>query len=86
MPIQLRAARDPVRTDALLNDGSSGEYDASARKRRSAEMHKRNPISSLSRRFRVGAKIFERNFIGINGVQELDADTPPTCRIEARAK
>jgi hypothetical protein len=61
MPIQLRAAWDPVRTEALFSDGSSGEYDASARKRRSAETHSRNPISSLSRRFLPGAKILERN-------------------------
>src|SRR2546427_4917622 len=63
-PIQLRAAREPVSTDALLNDGSSGEYEANARKRRSAETHNRNPISSLSRRLLVGAKIREMDFMG----------------------
>src|SRR3989442_6000668 len=63
-PIQLRAAREPVSTEALLNDGSSGEYEASARKRRSAETHNRNPISSLSRRLLVGAKIREMDFMG----------------------
>src|SRR5437016_7035546 len=63
-PIQLRAACEPVSTEALLNDGSSGEYEASARKRRSAETHNRNPISSLSRRLLVGAKIREMDFMG----------------------
>src|SRR5437762_9768845 len=48
---------------SLLNDGSSGEYEASARKRRSAETHNRNPISSLSRRLLVGAKIREMAFM-----------------------
>lgn len=61
MPIQLRAACEPVRMEALLNEGSSGEYDASARKRRSAETHNRNPTSSFRRRFLVGVKIFEKN-------------------------
>ena len=56
-PIQLRAARAPVRTEALLRDGSRGEYDAKARKRRSAEMHSRKPISSFSRRLPVGTKM-----------------------------
>src|ERR1035438_4963855 len=61
MPIQLRAACDPVRIEALLSDGSSGEYEASARKRRSAETHNRNPTSSFRRRFLVGRKIFDKN-------------------------
>jgi len=60
MPIQLRAACDPVRMDALLSEGSSGEYEANARKRRSAETHNRNPTSSFRRRFLVGEKAFER--------------------------
>src|SRR5713101_6444920 len=63
-PIQFRALREPVSTEALLNEGSSGEYEASARKRRSAETHKRSPISSLSRRLLVGAKIREMDFMG----------------------
>src|SRR5277367_2559480 len=63
-PTQLRAAREPVNTEALFNDGSSGEYEANARKRRSAEMHKRKPTNSLSRRLLVGAKICERYLIG----------------------
>src|SRR5437667_8433177 len=62
-PIQFRAACEPVSTEALLNDGSSGEYEASARKRRRAETHNRNPISSLSRRLLVGAKIREMDFM-----------------------
>src|SRR5271165_1545348 len=59
-PIQLRAAREPVSTEALFNDGSSGEYEAKARKRRSAETHIKKPISSLSRRFPVGLKMHAR--------------------------
>jgi len=62
----LRAACVPVSTEALLNEGSSGEYEASARNRRSAETHNKNPTSSFSRRFLVGSKIVERNFIGFN--------------------
>jgi hypothetical protein len=56
-PIQLRAACEPVSTEALFHEGSSGEYETSARNRRSAETHIRNPISSLSRRFPVGTKM-----------------------------
>src|ERR1700724_1529392 len=73
-PIQLRAACEPVSTDALLNDGSSGEYDAKARKRRRAEMHNRKPTSSLSRRLLVGAKICERYLIGM--FSPAQEDTP----------
>src|ERR1700692_3682929 len=62
-PIQLRATWVPVRTEALLNDGSSGEYEASARKRRSAETHNRNPISSFSRRLPVGTNMLARRRI-----------------------
>src|ERR1700690_3665441 len=69
-PIQLRAAREPVSTEALFNDGSSGEYEANARKRRSAEIHKRKPTSSLSRRLLVGAKICERYLIGVLGTTQ----------------
>src|SRR5271170_1722244 len=61
MPIQLRAACDPVRMEALLSEGSSGEYDASARKKRSAETHNKNPTSSFRRRFLVGVKILAKN-------------------------
>src|SRR5271157_3857381 len=58
MPIQLRAECDAVRSDWLLSEGSSGEYDDRAKKSRRAEMHNRNPNSSFRRRFLVGAKIF----------------------------
>ncbi len=64
-PIQFRAAREPVRTEALLNEGSSGEYEASARKSSRAETQSRNPISSLSRRLFVGANICEKYFIDV---------------------
>src|SRR5579862_3043510 len=63
-PIQFRAAREPVSTEALFSDGSRGEYEARARKSRSAEMHKRKPTNSLSLRLLVGAKTCERYFIG----------------------
>src|SRR6266436_5142938 len=66
-PIQLRAAREPVSTEALLKEGSSGEYEASARIRSSPETQSRNPISSLSRRLLVGAKIREKYFMGCVG-------------------
>src|SRR5262249_62283735 len=66
MPTQLRAARAPVSTEALLNDGSSGEYEASARKRRSAETHNKNPTSSLSRRLVLGTKMRNR-YMGVGG-------------------
>src|ERR1700722_1584493 len=82
-PIQLRAAREPVSTDALLNDGSSGEYEANARKRRRAEMHNRKPTSSLSRRLLVGAKICERYLIGV--FSPAQEDTPADCQIYVRA-
>src|ERR1022692_3404391 len=59
-PIQLRATWLPVSTEALFSEGSSGEYEASARKRRSAETHNRNPISSFSRRLPVGVKMLVR--------------------------
>ena len=64
MPIQFRATREPVSTEALFSDGSSGEYEASARKRRSAETHKMKPSSSFSRRLLVGLKMRAINFIG----------------------
>src|SRR5581483_9811516 len=64
MPIQFLAMRDPVSTEALFSDGSSGEYDASARKRRSAETHSKNPSSSFSRRLFVGLNSRAMNFIG----------------------
>ena len=41
-------------------EGSSGEYEASARKRRSAETHNRNPTSSFSRRLPVGTNMLAR--------------------------
>src|SRR5215469_12917634 len=63
MPTQLRVTREPVNTEALLKDGSRGEYEASASKTRSAETHNRNPSSSFSRRLFVGLKIRETNFI-----------------------
>src|SRR5580704_2208713 len=71
-PIQLRAARDPVSTEALFNEGSNGEYEANARKRRSAETNKRKPTSSLSRRLLVGAKICLRYLIGVFVLRRSD--------------
>src|ERR1700685_1203500 len=82
-PIQFRAAREPVKTEALSRDGSNGEYEANARKRRSAETHNRKPTSSLSRRLLVGAKICERYLIGDLVLRRND--TPADCQIYARA-
>src|SRR5438105_1306810 len=81
-PIQLRATREPVSTEALLKEGSSGEYEAKARNRSSPDTHSRKPISSLSRRLLVGAKICEKYFMGsLTILQEakscLDAGTGP---------
>src|SRR5580700_1137368 len=59
-PIQLRATWVPVSAEALFSEGSSGEYEASARKRRSAETHNRSPISSFSRRLPVGTNMLAR--------------------------
>ena len=63
IPIQLRAARVSVSTEALFSDGSSGEYETTARKRRSAQTQRTNPISSFSRRLPVGRKTLERRLM-----------------------
>src|SRR5690242_12034252 len=65
MPIQLRAASELVKEEALLNEGSTGEYEASARKRRAAETSSRKPISSFSRRLFVGTRARETYFMGV---------------------
>ena len=57
MPIQLRVVCDGNPDDAVFSEGSSGEYEASARKRSAEKTSRRNPTSSLSRRFLVGIKI-----------------------------
>jgi hypothetical protein len=71
-----------VSTEALFNDGSSGEYEANARKRRSAEMHQRKPTNSFSRRLLVGAKICERYLIGdfVSRRNELLLAVPDLCQ------
>src|SRR5437879_9218548 len=71
MPIQLRAACEPVSTEALFSEGSRGEYEASARKRRSAETHNRNPTSSLSRRLLVGTKMRAKDFMWASSASSL---------------
>ena|SRR5437868_3626935 len=81
-PIQLRATREPVSTEALLKEGSSGEYEAKARNRSSPATHSRKPISSLSRRLLVGAKICEKYFMGSVAILQtrkccLNAGTRP---------
>src|SRR5579862_552268 len=63
IPIQLRAPRAVVKTEALLNEGSSGEYEEIARNRRSAETHSKKPINSFNRRLLVGLKMREKAFI-----------------------
>src|ERR671931_1374883 len=63
MPTQLRAARDPGRGPAVFSEGSAGEYETKARKRRTAETNSRNPISSFRRRLLVGVQARENGFI-----------------------
>src|SRR5664279_4280780 len=58
-PIQLCAGLEAGGVDAVFNEGSSGEYDTSARTRRAAKTNTRKPISSLSRRLAVGVKARE---------------------------
>src|ERR1035441_4156818 len=58
-PIQLCAGLEAGGVDAVFSDGSSGEYDTSARTRRAAKTNTRKPISSLSRRLAVGVKARE---------------------------
>src|SRR5690348_15147968 len=53
-PIQLCDGRPAGGVAAVFNEGSSGEYDTSARVRRTAKTNTKKPISSLSRRFGVG--------------------------------
>src|SRR5690349_8711662 len=63
MPTQFCVGFHAGRLEAVFIEGSDGEYEASARKRRSAETNNRNPISSLSRRFLVGVNAAETNFM-----------------------
>src|ERR1039457_2914008 len=58
-PIQLCAGLEAGGVDAVFSEGSSGEYDTSARTRRTAKTNIRKPISSLSRRLAVGVKARE---------------------------
>src|ERR1022692_4376684 len=62
-PIQLWAGLEAGGVAAVFRDGSSGEYDTSARTRRTAKTKTRKPISSLSRRLAVGVKARETIFI-----------------------
>src|SRR5450631_3161337 len=54
IPTQLCAGWPATGVVAVFLDGSSGEYDTSARTRKAAEISSRKPTSSLSRRFDVG--------------------------------
>src|ERR1039457_6544830 len=58
-PIQFWAGLEMGGVDAVFSEGSSGEYDTSARTRRTAKTNIRKPISSLSRRLAVGVKARE---------------------------
>src|SRR5947208_2615279 len=62
-PIKLCVGFQAGRLEAVFSEGPDGEYDASARNRRSAETNNRKPISSLSRRFLVGVNATETNFM-----------------------
>src|SRR5438309_775488 len=64
IPTQFRAEWESVSAEALFNDGSSGEYDARARKRRTAETNSRKPISSFNRRLLVGTKARAKYLMG----------------------
>src|SRR5271165_2766900 len=62
-PIQLCAGRPAGGFDAVFSEGSSGEYETSARTRRTAKTKTRKPISSLSRRLAVGVNVRATMFI-----------------------
>src|SRR5215469_11341038 len=64
-PIQLCADLPPVGLAAVLSDGSSGEYETSARTRRTAKTKSRKPISSLSRRLPVGVNGRTENMLAL---------------------
>src|SRR5271166_6914918 len=62
-PIQLCAGLPAGGFDAVFSEGSSGEYETSARTRRTAKTKTRKPISSLSRRLAVGVNVRATMFI-----------------------
>ena len=53
-PIQLCAGFPARGVAAVLSEGSSGEYDSSGKEKEDREDKSRKPMSSLSRRLRVG--------------------------------
>jgi hypothetical protein len=50
----------------VFSEGSIGEYEARARKRRIAETKNRNPTSSFNRLFEVGVNSREMDFIEVS--------------------
>src|ERR1035438_8536708 len=68
-PIQLCAGLEAGGVAAVFRDGSSGEYDTSARTRRTAKTSIRKPISSLSRRLAVGINARDRTVMLASGQQ-----------------
>src|SRR5271165_5755884 len=62
-PIQLCAGRPAGGFDAVFSEGSRGEYETTARTRRTAKTKSRKPISSLSRRLAVGVNVRAMTFI-----------------------
>src|SRR5690242_10676351 len=69
-PIQLCAGRPATGLAAVFNDGSSGEYETSARTRRIAKTKIRKPISSLSRRLVVGVNGRARFILAFDRFEE----------------
>src|SRR5437763_13818292 len=61
-PIQFREPCDGPKP-AVFSEGSRGEYETRARKRRPAQTNSKKPTSSLSRRLSVGVKTRARNFM-----------------------
>src|SRR5271165_3496259 len=62
-PIQLWAGLPAGGLAAVLSEGSSGEYETSARTRRTAKTKTKKPTSSLSRRLGVGVNVRAMMFI-----------------------
>src|SRR5437763_15331026 len=72
-PIQSCAGRPTGGLAAVLNDGSSGEYETRARTRKVAKTNTRKPISALSRRLAVGENA------RVKTIEPLDRNAEPRC-------
>src|SRR5512146_3413303 len=83
IPIQFCAGCDGETREAVLKDGSSGLYEASARNRRIAATNRRNPTSSFNRLLPVGVNSREKKFIMARG---QTAVIPPHPEPEPRVR